>query len=253
VQSCDAVAAFQCDWQDLHCADDGLAVHPDQLRKCSCARQFTRTRAFLFISGCERWVRQTVTVIIRVDPVDVKNRLRNINAHGWNFNQYLPASTLPDELPKTLTQYWMQTRHGEQRMEWGYLQVQPRLFVECALVAAPADTVIDLSIHAVNGLVIIIEIETAAKTYASQKGYFHPDGSRWRAIERADERPGETLLPEEFKTPGCIQKAISAAAAVGAGVDYARFDFLVAGEEIYAGETTVHPGAGLNHAATLAS
>ncbi|MFN3231278.1 MAG: ATP-grasp fold amidoligase family protein [Alphaproteobacteria bacterium] len=177
---------------------------------------------------------------ILANPVAIKAN------HGCGFNLLLPDGCTADELPADRVDDWLKTAFGRRDLEWAYQPVIRELFVEELLMARPGHPLVELSVHAVDGDALFIEVVVDNTGAARQKGYFRPDGTRWKAIEKQPiaGKPGASLA-DDFKIPQTFREALAHARVLGTGVDYARFDFFSLGDCLYGGEITVYPGAGL--------
>jgi hypothetical protein len=59
------------------------------------------------------------------------------------------------------------------------------------------------------------------------------------------ESMGAIWLNEDYRPPDTLYEAVAAARILSKGIDYARFDFFSIDGELFAGEITVYPNAGL--------
>lgn len=165
--------------------------------------------------------------------------------HACNRNIRLePGDNISDHTVDKVLE-WLDETWGAHNHQWGYWRVPPRLFLE-EDVGQEGAPVVDISIHAMSGKPIIIEAIATDDRGARQKGYFHPNGQRWRAIEPTNRRLGRALLPLEWQLPPGWEAARQGAATLSRQLDYARFDFLLSNGQTFQGEITVYPAAGLN-------
>ena len=141
---------------------------------------------------------------------------------------------------------WMHRSYGQHLLEWAYRHAERRLLVETLIEPAPGEALLDLSVHLVDGVPLFIEAIAHNKTAQQRKGYFHVNGMRWSQLEpRRRDPTAKPALPVDATLPTCHREALLHARRLGAGVDYLRVDFLVAGERLYGGEIAVYPGSGL--------
>lgn len=167
--------------------------------------------------------------------------------HAWSHNLRLePSDAISNHTVDTVVS-WLNVTWGMNNHQWGYFRVPPRLFLE-EDVGREGASVVDVSIHAMSGKPTIIEAIITNDSGGRQKGYFHPDGQRWRAIEPANRQPGRALLPLRWQLPAGWEAARQSAAILSRQVDYARFDFLISNGQTFQGEITVYPTGGLNRA-----
>lgn len=170
-------------------------------------------------------------------------------SHGCDFSHVRPRGARDRALrPRQIRRIngWLRRRYGQHLLEWAYRLAGRKLFAEAMILPPPGEELLDLSVHAADGVPLIIEAVVANKTARQRKGYFHPDGARWPELEpRRRVAVAKRTLPADFQLPMAYRAASTYAGRLGAGIDYARFDFLVAGEQLYAGEISVYPGSGL--------
>lgn len=172
--------------------------------------------------------------------------------HGCGYNLFPEQGRPLDASQKRRLQGWLRRAYGRSRLEWGYRSVERRIFVEALVHGGQPDSLVDLSVHAVSGEAILIEAIVGAKTRQQQKGYFKLDGSRWPELEKSGSGADpKRRLPPEFELPSCYLEAVASTSTLGDAIDYARFDYLVVGARLYAGEITVYPGSGLSHAVSF--
>ncbi len=143
-------------------------------------------------------------------------------------------------VPRDRLERWLGTVYGQRYLEWAYAFAERTLLAE-EPISDENGELIDLSVHAVDGVPVFMEAVLGNKTRSARKGYFRPDGTRWPEIERK----GREGLPADYSLPRCYPQALEHARVLGAGVDYVRVDFMVAGDRLHAGEITVYPGSGL--------
>jgi hypothetical protein len=167
--------------------------------------------------------------------------------HGCTFNHFTGGG-MPDMArlgPRT--RQWLASHHGRATWEWGYFAVPRRLFVEERIAGRGPFGLMDIGVRCADGRAIFAYIFLGPKTAAQKCGAFFSDGAP--ILFEHDPDALEFLpLPEAFALPRTFARAIACAEALSRGVDYARYDFLTDGEELYAGEITVYPWAGLARA-----
>ncbi len=174
--------------------------------------------------------------------------------HGSDMNVFHGNVGGQEPLPLDQINAWMERPFGEQKFEWAYTHAERKLFVEKFITTRQKGDLFDISVHAVDEQPLFIEVIRDNKTGKEQKGYFRPDGSRWKAIEKVWTGDGRnTALPEGFNIPEIYQEALDHARVLSAGVDYARFDFLSNGDRLYGGEITIYPASGLTPHAPFAN
>ncbi len=166
---------------------------------------------------------------------------------GWNYfnrpdhqNQVLPAGRING---------WRYRTYGARNLEWGYLHAAKMLFCEEWLDGPGDDGIVELSVHAGGGVAFILEAIAKLEDGQPRKAYFGTDGRRNQHVEK-NLLPHEVgkYLPADYALPSSHKDALEHARHLSAGVDYARFDFILQGDQLFGGEITVYPGSGLtNH------
>lgn len=126
------------------------------------------------------------------------------------------------------------------RQEWGYLPVQPKVFVERRIMAEP---LIDFSVRACNGKSLVVACATGLKTDAVRLAYFWPDGTRIDSSGTADRDDLDTA----FQIPPRFAEAMQVAERISRGFDFLRVDFLAAGDQLFVGEVTLYPSSGFTN------
>jgi hypothetical protein len=165
-------------------------------------------------------------------------------SHDCNKNFFPRPGNSHRDLPIAKLNRWLRRVHGRSHLEWAYGLAARKLFAEALIVPDPGDEIIDLSVHAVDGVPVFIEAITGNKTTRKRKGYFRADGARWPELDRKTD-DARYQLPQDFRLPPSYVDAIGHTKRLGAGVDYARFDFIAASDRLYGGEITVYPGSGI--------
>jgi hypothetical protein len=143
---------------------------------------------------------------------------------------------------------WMNYVHGQGDYEWAYGGVVKRIFVERYIGTPGSSRPVDLSIRCTDGRPILASVKTDTKTPAQKIGYFSPDGDRVFMEQGSGLGSDWGLLPADHAPPCCLGRAVEAAARLSRGVDYARYDFMTDGRNLYAGEIVVYPNSGMTKA-----
>ncbi len=128
-------------------------------------------------------------------------------------------------------------RRSSRLGEWGYSQVQPRLFVERLI--GNGSGIVDLTLRCHDGAISIAFVATHWKSDGARAAYVTADGE---LIDRPVE--GAARLAADPLAPGVFARAAGMARALSAGLDQVRVDFIVDGEEIFLGELTVYSASG---------
>ncbi|MCX7685249.1 MAG: hypothetical protein N2Z67_08285 [Acetobacteraceae bacterium] len=161
--------------------------------------------------------------------------------HGSGFNLFLRESVPPRAEVEALARRWLATGFGRSRGEWHYTRVRREIFVE-ELLGRPETPLFDITVRAGGGRVAYGTVLLHAKTPAERSSAFDPEG---RPIHQPN-RKRSPPLPPGTPLPAAYARAVEAARLLSREVDFARFDFLACGEELYAGEITLFPGSGMH-------
>lgn len=162
--------------------------------------------------------------------------------HGSSLNLF-PADLEKgfDEV-KRETDSWMSRDYWKSKMETGYRGARKLIFAEELLRGD--SPIIDVSVRAANGMPILVSCITDNKTSGKKVGYFSCAGER--LPEEVERMPKGNALDRNFKPPASIRKCVEYAATLSKDVDYARYDFIVVDDKVFAGEITVYPAGGLS-------
>jgi hypothetical protein len=162
--------------------------------------------------------------------------------HGCGFNQRIGAGHCDRAALRKKTQRWMRSGYGRKGGEWAYSRVEPKLFVEEAIGDVEAGMV-EFNVRAGQGKAILGSVLGKCKTPDQWAIYLDPEGTPTLGMKDPDGSPIKPL-PEGLAVMEPYRRAVRFAERLSEGVDYARFDFLWNGTELYGGEITVYPAAG---------
>lgn len=179
--------------------------------------------------------------------------------HASGFNIRLgPDVELPelDDLHAT-TQGWLRTKWHRYHAEWGYADVQPKLFIEeyLAPTGAALDAGnLDITIYAFGSRVSHIAAMLGHKSGLTHVGRFDEYGTRL-AIPTPDNPgklpppgqmpPGDVaVLPLEFKLPVDTAAIVELSRSMSRQSDHLRVDFLWDGQDWYLTEVTLYSMGG---------
>lgn len=172
--------------------------------------------------------------------------------HGCNFNWlWEPGvsdlAAIGQDVAKCL-----QETYGEWNMESAYVGVPKKVFVEEIIETQGPDGLVDINVRCADGKPILASVIIHNKSDRMKVGYFNTDCTRY--FDAGEPNPqgrtedGYEMLPTDYLPPAALGRAIAAAAKLSRGVDYARYDFMTDGENLYMGEITVYPSAGVSKA-----
>jgi len=162
--------------------------------------------------------------------------------HGYNFNHRVRGGRVDRAALKEKTDRWLTSVHGVSTGEWAYSKVEPKLFVEEAIGDAEGD-LIEFNVRAGNGRPIFGSVIGHNKMPNQWVVYLDLDGN---PTAGARDKAGTSAppLPDSIDVLRPYQLALRYAGQLSVGVDYARFDFMWNGTDLYGGEITVYPAAG---------
>lgn len=176
--------------------------------------------------------------------------------HGFNFHMHVRGKVDRVEL-KARADHWLRSSHGTFADQWAYSRVVPKLFVEEA-VGDPEDDLLDFNIRASNGKAILGSVIGHNKTAEAWVRYLDLEGNP-TAGPGDEDGAAAPVLPDGLDIRRPYRLALNYAEKLSRGVDYARFDFMWNGQDLYGGEITVYPSAGVHditntavHRATMA-
>ena len=165
--------------------------------------------------------------------------------HGSNYNYFWNGPG--DDFGKLsgLATKWMGEDYGARYLEWGYYGVKKRLFIEEWISSEEPDGFVEMNIRCSDGKAILGSIILRNKTERMQAGYFETDGTRpaWN-----DDSISPLRIPRDYTIPACYHRAVELSKKLSVGQDYLRVDFMSDGKQLYVGEITVYPNAGLSPA-----
>jgi hypothetical protein len=118
--------------------------------------------------------------------------------------------------------------------------VRREIFIE-EMVGRPDAPLFDICIRAGGGEVAYGTVLMHTKTPAECFSAFDTEGR----LFHQPNRKRSPSLPSGTQLPATFYRAVEAARVLSREVDYARFDFLACGDDLYAGEITVFPGSGM--------
>lgn len=172
--------------------------------------------------------------------------LRTLDVHGqWvlkashRSGDVIFGEGAPDvQQLRRATKGWLR-RHGQLvGRQWAYSQVRPEYILE-ERIGAPNDVPADYKMFVFHGSVELIQVD---------RGRF---GEQTRNLYTREWEP----LPFTYTwrmgpvdpPPQNLLRMVEIAAKVGAQLDFVRVDLFNVEGEIFFGETTVYPAAGLSH------
>lgn len=166
--------------------------------------------------------------------------------HGCDFNDM--PSDAPDEPARieALARQWLAIDWSVFAMEAAYAKVPRRLFAEEKLPVEHPLGLIDINVRCCDGRAVLLSVILNNKTPNAQVAYFDTEGRQLDLGLKAAPHFGQ--MQAGFTLPNCWRDAVRHAEVLSRGIDYARFDFMSDWKQVWAGEITVYPSAGLSKA-----
>ena len=165
-------------------------------------------------------------------------------SHGCNFNLRLCRGDRVDRKKlKETADGWLAQGYGHVHGESAYRGVGRRLFVEESVGDADAGMV-EIQVRAGWGNVVMGSVSGHIKTPRQWVVYLDDEGRIMKGGAGFAHGVLEEL-PAGVNVTHAYAAACEFSRRLSRGVDYARFDFFWNGRDVYAGEITVYPGAGI--------
>lgn len=190
-------------------------------------------------------VRSPKTLWSGTDPDDIPLELLTKDVvvktnHGCEMN--IPVSGgQPDRAAIVReTKRWLKQRYGVSQHEWAYWSIAPKVFVEELLPLAGGEIATEIKVQVCSGVVCHVRAEDKV---ALRSRLFDPEGNPLpgRDVDYPREDQALEITPHLVDY---IRQAVALAPRIAGDLDYARIDFLVTREELYAGEITLYTGGG---------
>jgi len=171
--------------------------------------------------------------------------------HGCDFNFRVRPGRCDRAVLRQKTRHWLNSVYGGKGKEWSYSKIEPKLFVEEAIGDAGAD-LLEFHVRAGNSRAILGSVMGHAKTPAQWFTYFDPQGVPTLGMNDPEGSP-VVPAPAALAVIEPYRRAVQYARQLSVGVDYARFDFMWNGRELFGGEITVYPAGGTTDPANAMS
>lgn len=162
--------------------------------------------------------------------------------HGCGFNYRVRGGRCDRAILRRKTRHWLASVYGRKAGEWSYSAVEPKLFVEEAVGDAAAG-LLEFHVRAGNGLAILGSVMGQCKTPGQWHAYLDPEGAPTLGVSDPE---GSSIVPSArvLAVIEPYRRAVQCARRLSVGVDYARFDFMWNGQDLFGGEITVYPAGG---------
>jgi hypothetical protein len=203
------------------------------------------------------WFRQRVPSLNVVEPIWIGTELDKTaldmlagaqvvlkGNHGSGFNLF-PAD-FSKGMPHVgkATQRWMSRNFARRYYQPAYRRAERTLFIE-PLISNGGAPLVDYYVRAAMGKVLLVSVLINAKRDGQKYGYFGEAAKRLTHLEPAWSR---NTLPPDFVPPPTFAAAMAHAREISREFDYLRIDFMSTRLELFAGEITVYPNAGMTWA-----
>jgi hypothetical protein len=164
--------------------------------------------------------------------------------HGSGFNLFATDRDKGTQHIDKTVRRWMARNHARRYYQPAYRNADRLLLIE-PLVGNGENPVVDYYVRAARGRVILVSVLVNTKRPDQRFGYF---GERGERLTRMEPNDSSYTLPPDFELPATYAAAMAHAREFSRDFDYVRVDFMSAGDELYAGEVTIYPNAGLTYA-----
>jgi hypothetical protein len=159
--------------------------------------------------------------------------------HGSGWNLFCGDPPPPHAEAVATARRWLAERWGERHGEWAYAAVPPRLIAEEMIVPPRGEALFDVKVHAGGGRVGVVQLQIGTGREGAVGELCDAEGRRLGVGV-----PGLGPLPPGLAPPPGFAGAVAVAARLSDAFDCLRFDVLVHGGRLFAGEVTVFPSAG---------
>ena len=164
--------------------------------------------------------------------------------HGCNFNQRIQAGRCNRAELQRQTKKWLRSTFGKKDGQWAYSRVEPKLFVEESIGDAE-DGLLEFNVRASDGQISLGSVIKYCKTPRQWFCYLDAEGETTPGMNTPEGSPLEPMPDDVVAAIEPYRRAVQYARHLSIGVDYARFDFMWNGRELFGGEITVYPSGGL--------
>lgn len=157
--------------------------------------------------------------------------------HGSGWNVIVRENETPD--PGRIREQcrrWLASTYGQDRLEWVYARIEPRLLVEQMLVTDEGEIPADVKFFVMNGSVELIQVDTD-RFQGHERTLYRPD---WTPLDVELEHPrGPVTEPPEN-----LDRMRHLAKQLADPFDFIRVDLYEVESSVFFGELTSFPGSG---------
>jgi len=160
--------------------------------------------------------------------------------HGWNMNIFLPKPPEDRAAMNREADAFLTQTHGDRPLQWGYLGIDRRLFVERFVEEATSELKVYTFGSHVERVVTIFDRfgEMTADVWV-------PDANDMLKRSAVNAVVGQGAA--DHPLPECTDEALEIASQIGAHFDHMRVDFMSDGTSLWLGELTVYNLTGHFH------
>lgn len=192
----------------------------------------------------EKYTPKTLHVYSSPDQFEVHHVDRKCvlkSNSGWGDIMVLEPGSLDASVVKRAIQDMLENTHGRWTGEWGFYGVKSKVFIEEFLTPAPDHRVpIDYKFYCFDGKVEMVRVMFDRFTKGYRKIIVDREGNRLNMTD-----PDVSMSDELPVTRVCFDKMVEVAETVARGWDFLRVDLYFSSGQVYVGELTVYPAAGV--------
>ena len=158
--------------------------------------------------------------------------------HGSGHIVFFDGNTLDRAELKTRTDRWLARPYGQNNGEWGYRDVERKIFIEELIRGDSGEPIVDFKTYVMNGRVQHIQCMYDSNGPEPGTSRYDRDGN----LFEAHISPTYTYINAD--PPPHYDRVVDMAERLGAGFDHMRCDFYLRGDAIYFCEMTIYAVAG---------
>ena len=158
--------------------------------------------------------------------------------HGSGHIVFLPGSPVERAELNSETDRWLARPYGQGNGEWGYRDVDRKIFIEELIQGEDGAPIVDFKTYVMNGKVQHIQCMYESNGPNPGTSRYDRDGNLFAAHRSS------RYVYMHLEPPAQFVRVVDMAERLGAGFDHMRCDFYVCGDAIYFCEMTIYPVAG---------
>ena len=141
---------------------------------------------------------------------------------------------------------WLKKDFYHESIEPQYKNIKPTLFGEEMMIPSDGEDIIDYKFHCINGELAFIHV-ASDRTGETKRNFFDAEWNEldmyWGPVNRS--RQPARRRSKTLKKPNTLKQMIEVANTLAKEFPYVRVDLYTLNDNIYFGELTFQPGAGL--------